>query len=328
MNILVAPLNWGLGHASRCIPIIERLQAEGHCVVLGGDGESLTLLRKHFPDLRVLPLAPLQLTYSQGKSQVWAMLRALPRLMRSARQDHKMLANYLRYEQIDQVIADNRFGLYSDRVPCVYMTHQLTIPLPRMWRWLEPLVARLHGRVIARFAECWIPDESVDAANAVSRPLGLTQGLAGRLSHPAHMPANARYIGVLSRFAGKEYTADASYDVVAVLSGLEPQRTIFEKQIIERYANSDEQVLVVRGKMQGPPTVSRHRSITIVPWLDDNHLAAYLLGAKRIICRSGYSSVMDLAALGLLSRAELHPTPGQPEQEYLAEYLRSRWQNT
>ena len=323
MRILVAPLNWGLGHAARCIPLIDRLLAETNEVILGGDGESLTLLRKRYPQLPVLPLAPLNLRYARGGSQVWAMLRALPRIIRSARQDHKMLNSYLRYEQIDQVVSDNRFGLYSDKVPCIYMTHQLVVPLPRPWRWLEPLGAWQHGRVIARFAECWIPDESVDAENSLSRQLGLKEGLAGRLSHPAHVPAHVKYIGVLSRFAGKTYKPDKTYDVVAVLSGLEPQRTIFEQQIIERYANSDEQVLVVRGKMQAPPTVSHHRNVTIVPRLDDDHLAAYMLGAKRIICRSGYSSVMDLAALGLLAKAELHPTPGQPEQEYLSTYLSS-----
>ena len=120
MRVLVAPLNWGLGHASRCVPLIERLQAEGHEVVLGGNGESLTLLRKHFPSLAVLPLAPLELQYSKGQRQVLAMLRALPKIIRSARLDHQMLDEYLHYEQIDEVISDNRFGLYSSKTHCIY----------------------------------------------------------------------------------------------------------------------------------------------------------------------------------------------------------------
>jgi len=316
MNIFVAPLNWGLGHASRCIPLIRQLQAEGHTIILGGEGESLTLLRKHFPDLRVLPLAPLHLTYGQGHRQVFAMLRALPRIIRSARLDHRMLADYLRFEQIDKVISDNRFGLYSDRVPCVYMTHQLVIPLPHPWQWLETLVAAMHRRLISRFAECWIPDEPVSTK--------APQGYAGLLSHPAIVPANTKYIGLLSRFAGISCQPDTTYSVVAVLSGLEPQRSLFEQEIIRRYKNAGETVLIVRGKMQLPPTVTRHNNITLIPWLDDSHLAAYMLGAKRIICRSGYSSVMDLAALGVLSKAELHPTPGQPEQEYLSKLLKKQ----
>ena len=276
MRILVAPLNWGLGHASRCVPLIERLQAEGHEVVLGGDGESLTLLRKHFPTLSILPLAPLNLCY----------------------------------RQIDEVISDNRFGLYSSKKHCIYITHQLTVALPRPWRWLEPFAARWHRRIINRFDECWIPDEQQAA-------------LAGRLSHPAILPDNAKYIGVLSRFTGKAFTHDATFKVVAVLSGLEPQRTMLEQDIIRRYENADETVLIVRGKIHQPPTVIKHGLVTIAPWLDDSHLAGYLLGAERIICRSGYSSVMDMYALGVMNKVEWHPTPGQPEQEYLATYIQS-----
>lgn len=313
MRVLVAPLNWGLGHASRCIPLIHRLQAEGQEVLIGGDGESLTLLRRHFPSLRVLPLAPLRLRYGRGSRQVLPMLRALPALIRSAIVDHRMLAEYLRYEQIDQVISDNRFGLYSDRVQCIYMTHQLLIPMPRGWRWLESIVAAMHRRVIRRFAACWVPDYPDDE-----------QALAGRLSHPDKLPENEQYIGPLSRFAAGNYQLDTTYKVVAVLSGLEPQRTLLEKMLIRRYENTDATVLIVRGMMQAPPTVVKHGKLTLIPWLDDNHLAAYLLGAERIICRSGYSSVMDMSALGVLEKVEWHPTPGQPEQEYLYDYLKEK----
>lgn len=316
MRILVAPLNWGLGHASRCISLIERLQSDGNEVVLGGDGESLTLLRKHFPDLAVLPLAPLNLRYGKGKRQVWAIVRSLPKIVRSAVRDHKMLADYLRYEQIDEVISDNRFGLYSDRTRCIYMTHQLVVALPRPWRWLEPMVERLHRKIISRFDACWIPD------NACGKDR--SQGLGGRLSHPEVLPKHSEYIGPLSRFEGKDYQPDTTYSVVAILSGLEPQRTIFENEIVSRYENSDETVLVVRGKIQSPPTVIKHRNITIIPWLNDKHTAAYLLGAKLIVCRSGYSSVMDMYALGVMNKVDWHPTPGQPEQEYLAEYMKSQ----
>lgn len=312
---MIAPLNWGLGHASRCIPLIERLQSEGHEVVLGGDGESLTLLRKHFPGLSVLPLASLDLRYGKGNRQVWAMIRSLPKIVRSAISDHRMLADYLRYEQIDQVISDNRFGLYSEKTRSVYITHQLTVALPRPWQWLEPIVSRWHRKIISRYDACWIPDMEC-------RKDGV-QGLAGRLSHPDILPKNAEYVGTLSRFAGKEYQLDITYSVVAILSGLEPQRSVLENEIINRYENSDEAVLVVRGRMQGPPTVVKHRNITIIPWLDDKHTASYLLGAKVIICRSGYSSIMDMYALGVMHKVEWHPTPGQPEQEYLAEYLKS-----
>ena len=149
MKILVAPLNWGLGHASRCVPLVQRLLDEGHEVVLGGDGDSLILLRKHFPQLRYTYLAPLNLRYSTGNRQVLAMLKALPKLILWSVNDHSMLRAILREEHFDQVISDNRFGFYNKQVECVYITHQLHIMLPRGWKWAEPLVSRLHACVYA-----------------------------------------------------------------------------------------------------------------------------------------------------------------------------------
>lgn len=327
MKILLAPLNWGLGHASRCVPLVQRMLDEGHEVVLGGDGDSLTLLRKHFPKLRYVYLAPLRLRYSAGHRQVWAMLRALPAIITWAYKDHAMLRAVLREEAFDQVISDNRFGLYNKEVECVYITHQLHIMLPRGWRWLEPLVARLHARIYTRFNKVWVPDYE-DKENS----------LAGELSHPTTLnPQHStliEYIGPLSRFSNPSLQGGAgggsSYDIVAVLSGLEPHRTLLEKELVERYLGKDEKVLIVQGLMSKPSLRVTHKNITLIPYMNDAELAQALRGASHIIARSGYSTIMDLAALGLLTTndqglttndqiIELIPTPGQPEQEYLAE---------
>lgn len=305
---LVAPLNWGLGHASRCVPLVRKFLDEGHEVILGGDGESLTLLRRHFPKLRYVYLAPLHLRYSAGKRQVGAILCALPHLIRWAIQDHAMLQSVLREEKIDRVISDNRFGLYSDKTECIYMTHQLHIMLPKGWKWAENIAERLHARVYRRFDKVWVPDYADSSHN-----------LAGDLSHPTTKRANIEYIGPLSRFQNfpiNQNTQNA--DILAVLSGLEPQRTLFEKEIITRYKGSNEQVLIVQGLLNRPNTRFKRANITIVPYLNDSELIAAMQHANRIIARSGYSTVMDLDALGLLQKAELIPTPGQPEQDYLA----------
>ena len=160
MKILVAPLNWGLGHASRCVPLVQRFLEEGHEVILGGDGASLTLLRRHFPKCRYVFLAPLDLRYGKGKRQVWAMVKALPKLVAWAYKDHVMLQAVLREEKIDMVVSDNRFGLYTNHQSpiTVYITHQLHIFLPKGWRWLEPLVSRLHARIYTRYNKVWVPD--------------------------------------------------------------------------------------------------------------------------------------------------------------------------
>ncbi len=328
MKILVAPLNWGLGHASRCVPLIRRLLNEGHEVILGGDGESLTLLRKHFPKLRYTYLAPLNLRYSNGNRQVWAIAKALPKLVVWAMKDHMMLQALLQEEHIDQVISDNRFGLYSKQSECVYMTHQLYIMLPKGWRWAEKIASRLHARIYARYNKVWVPDYEE-----------YEKSLAGELSHPQisnlkSQISNIEYIGPLSRFQNIPINPNTpntpntqntpNYDVVAVLSGLEPHRTMLEKEIKARYQDSDKQVLVVQGLMNRPNTKMKRANITTVPYLDDETLAQALRNARHIIARSGYSTIMDLEALGVMDKAELIPTPGQPEQEYLSLWVRRK----
>ena len=315
MNILVAPLNWGLGHATRCVPLIDKWLQEGHEVVLGGDGDSLIWLYRHFSGLRFVELAPLDLRYSRSKSQVGAILRALPKLIRFSWMDHILVNRLVEQEHFDLIVSDNRFGLWTKKVKSVYLTHQLTIALPRFWRWLEPLACGLHKWVYTHYNEVWVPDYEDER-----------KALAGRLSHPKRLQKNVQYIGPLSRFQRVESRKSKverpiSYHTVCVLSGLEPQRSIMEEELLRRYNDSKERVLIVRGKVTEPYVMLQHRKISLVPWLKDEALAQALQEAEHIICRSGYSSVMDLHILGVSDKTEWIPTPGQPEQEYLATLL-------
>lgn len=315
MKILIAPLNWGLGHAARSIALVVRHLRAGDEVVLAGDGDSLTLLRKHFPNLRYYTLPALNLRYSRSRSQVWALAHMLPKLFFSIRRDHLALEKILDTENFDLVISDNRFGCYTRRTRCAYITHQLMVKMPRGFQWAEPLVHRWHLRQIARYTECWVPDYAE------------APGLSGDLSHHYPLPSNARFIGPLSRFEFiAPATPSAEYDVVAVLSGLEPQRTLLEQQLLHEFVGTNKRVLIVRGKVNEPPMSISKKNVTLRPYLPDAELASALLGASLIISRSGYSSLMDYAALGLLPASpsskspslRLIPTPGQPEQEYLA----------
>jgi len=318
MKILIAPLNWGLGHAARCLPLIIRHLRAGDEVVIAGDGESLSLLRKHFPGLRSIELPALHLRYSRGNRQVGAMLLALPKLLHWARKDHQALADILQRETFDLVISDNRLGFYiskhrgqTDRCPrTAYITHQLLIPLPSPWKWLQPLAHKIHLRIIRQYDECLIPDYEGEG------------NLSGALAHYYPLPPNARFIGPLSRFAERTRPeTKRGFHVVAVLSGLEPQRSLLEEKLLSEWMDRPEQVLIVRGLPHLPPMNAHKHNITLVPYLSDAHLAAFLLGADQIIARSGYSTIMDLATLGILGKATLIPTPGQPEQEYLAKHL-------
>jgi uncharacterized protein (TIGR00661 family) len=306
MKVLVCPLNWGLGHATRCVPIIRKLVAEGHEVVIVADGYPLEFLKQEFPSLRFIEFPSYEVYYAAGKSQVGAMIFNFPNIIKGIIQEHIWLRNRLRSEHFDQVISDNRFGMWSKRVHTVYITHQLMVKMPQILKFLEPLAHRIHRTFINRYDECWIPDRAENG------------GLSGDLAHKFPLPRNAKFIGTLSRFQGMENTvANTDFDVVAVISGLEPQRTILEDNLLLKYKNKPEKMLIVRGQPQNHRLERRIGNVMLVSHLSDLELAVVLLGAKKIICRSGYSSIMDLDALNCLQKAELIPTPGQTEQEYL-----------
>ncbi len=333
MRVFIAPLNWGLGHATRCVPLIERYRQEGHEVILGGDGESLIWLKRRFPTLRIEELAPLSVRYSATQSQVGAMLSMLPDFIRFIREDHRRLQALQARYHFDLIVSDNRFGLYlpktknpkprtENREPrTVYLTHQLRIRLPHGWRWAEPLAERMHAYFYRQYDEVWVPDYE-DYANS----------LAGWLSHPKQVPENVKYIGPLSRFSAIANSDDSSSpcgevrrgSTIALLSGPEPQRSLLEESLIHRYEKQTERVLIVRGLMQGPLTRTTHGNITLLPRMDDDKLIAALMNCRTIITRSGYTTIMDLHALRLLHKAELIPTPGQSEQEYLKKWLTER----
>lgn len=320
MKILIAPLNWGLGHATRCVPLILQYVQQGHEVVLAGDGDSLIYLYRYFPSLRMMELASLNIQYSKGSSQVWAMCKMLPRLLRFAVQDHAKLKQIVQAEHFDLIISDNRFGLYNAAVRSVYITHQLHIALPHRLQWLEPVAQWLHRCIYKHYDEVWVPDYAESSAS-----------LSGKLSHPS-TSSSVRYINPLSRFQGIVLTEERptlftkGAFTLCLLSGPEPQRSLLESHLMDTLTGN---VLIVRGLIHRPPTTSTlhprpNTSIILVPYLDDRSLAHHILGAQTIICRSGYSTIMDLAALKALDKALFIPTPGQPEQEYLADYFLSR----
>ncbi len=312
MKILIAPLNWGLGHATRCVPLIRQYLAAGDEVVLGGDGESILLLRQTFPDLRVIDLPSLELRYTDNAQQRGFYLRAIPALIRFTIADHYYLRQQLAIERFNLVVSDNRFGLFTRQTRCVYMTHQLYVQLPKRLRIFQPLARALHACIYRRYHEVWVPDYADPVNN-----------LAGALAHGHRFDQQAKYISPLSRFRYQESeigNRKSGYAILAILSGLEPQRTYFEQELVNRFKESNESVLIVRGKIGGPMTTTQVGSVTLIPHMQDRELLPLMQQAKKIIVRSGYSTIMDLAVLGLLSKAEFHPTPGQSEQEYLACY--------
>ena len=321
-RILISPLDWGLGHASRIIPIINRYIELGDNVIIAGSGLSLELLKKQFPTLNSIEIPSFKMKYSSGNSQVWAVVKAFPKLIFYSIKEHQVLKKIVKEENIDFIVSDNRFGLFHNTTPSAYITHQLWIKLPKGWTWLEPFVAFVHRCIINRFTECWVPDYEDSE-----------KSLAGELSHPAIMPRCVKYIGAISRFSkrctpyGREtITPNSSLltpnFALAILSGAEPQRTMFEEELLTSLQdNPHENIILVQGKIEAQQKITKVGKVTVYNYMSAEELQKNILKADKIICRSGYSSIMDLYALGKLQNATLIPTPGQTEQEYLAKYI-------
>lgn len=308
-RILIAPLDWGLGHTTRCIPIIRHLTALGHQVVVAGTGAQLSLLRPQFPQLTLVPLEGYAVRYgTTRRGFAPAILRQLPRLLGVIGRERRWLQRLAGEQRIDGIISDNRYGLFHPKIPSVILTHQ-----PRVLTGLGPiadaLVRRLHYRLLGRFGQCWIPD------------VAGTPNLGGRLSHPQPLPARATYLGLLSHLQPQATGKGGGY-LLVLLSGPEPQRTLLSRILWQQVVPYDGQVVFVEGSddcpLPGPVPehVRYHRRLTPAG------LQPLLEGAGLVICRSGYSTLMDLSLLQ--QKAVLIPTPGQTEQEYLGRHLQAQ----
>lgn len=307
-RVLVAPLDWGLGHASRCIPIIQELLDQQVEVHLGGAGDSLLLLREYFPELAFHQLPSYKVQYSAGRSQVWKILLQVPAILRTIRREHKILQKLFREHSFLAVISDNRYGLWSKDIYSVILCHQIQIPLKSTLfsKWLN----KLHVRYLNKFDATWIPDFPGESS------------LAGKMSHASTMPERYHYLGALSRFQAGKLPPKKGYDIICVLSGPEPQRRLLENELIHSLSGLDLTVCLVQGK-PGPSHRREEGKLTIINHLPTEYFQQLLLSSTYVISRSGYSSLMDYTALGL-SKVGLIPTPGQPEQQYLADRMEEK----
>lgn len=297
--VLIAPLHWGLGHASRCIPIIRDQIAEGNRVIVSANSGARSLLQSAFPNLEYIDIPFMEITYPEDGNMSRHFFWRGPRLVRSIWREHHELKSVIKKHGIDVVISDSRFGLWSKKAHSIFITHQVHILSP----YFEGLINLLNRWVMHKYAEVWIPDYAE------------IPGLAGVLSHPTRIPKHAKYIGPLSRFSAPITKTTTTLEAVIIISGPEPQRSLFEAEMARRFIESDAPALMLRGKPheESEKTIG---NLKIVNHLNDQSLIEALSGCKKIIARSGYSTVMDLDVLNI--EAELIPTPGQTEQEYLA----------
>jgi uncharacterized protein (TIGR00661 family) len=302
-RILVAPLNWGLGHATRCIPVIEALENHGYEPIIASDGIALALLKKEFPHLTALELPHYHIEYAKrGMFFKLQIIKLLPRMLKAVREEKRAIRNIIKEHAIKGIISDNRLGARSKTIPSVFITHQLNV-LTGTTTWIT---TPLHHRFIKKYNECWVPD----VENAPN--------LSGKLGHSYDSYLKLRYIGPLSRLHKKSITK--KYDLMVILSGTEPQRTELEQKLIPELLKFSGNVLFVRGIIEENEQISQEGNITFYNFMNSAALEQAFNESEMVLCRSGYSTIMDLAQLG--KKAFFIPTPGRYEQEYLAKKLK------
>ena len=304
-KVLVAPLDWGLGHATRCIPIIKGLLSHGYEVFLAGEGAQSILLKAEFPQLTLIPLKGYRVSYSNHKrGMALKLLWQLPKIWRAIQFENRWLHKQVALHHFNIIISDNRYGLHHPSVKSIFITHQLTIKAP--FRVAEKWLQHIQYRLIRSFNTCWVPDIP-----------GLNNA-AGILSHPAILPpVPVAYIGWLSRFEPKKLPVIYRYCIV--LSGPEPQRTQLENKLLTQLTRITDSVLFIRGLPGATNLPATPPNIICKNHLPQEALEMALLQSEWIISRTGYTTVMEI--LCLQKKAILIPTPGQTEQEYLAERL-------
>lgn len=304
-KFLVCVLNWGMGHATRCIPVINELLSRGQEVVLASDGDAQLVLKEAFPQLEMVELPGYNPIYSTGKSLMGAMMKQMPKFLKAIEKEHAITEQLVAEKKIDVIISDNRYGCYSHHARSILMTHQVSLIIPGAFGLLEPFVNYYNRKLMLKFDRIWVPDYK-DA-----------RSLTGNLSFSNVV--SRKYIGHLSRFEQRPDEEPFQYDILGLVSGPEPQRQIFEDLLRREFRHVKGNTILVRGLPSGSAEIVTEGRHSEVNYMNAEQLNALLPKVKLVVSRSGYSTIMDLAKMG--KRAIFVPTPGQTEQMFLAKRL-------
>ncbi len=312
IRVLVCPLDWGLGHATRCIPIIRELIQRDAEVIIAGDGDAIALLKSQFPQLTFIYFKGYRIKLFKNLSAGVSLTFQIPGLIYRILRENKQLNQLVTDHGVNVVISDNRYGLWSKKALSVFITHQPNIIPPFLPALVAPFLRGITRYFIRKYYECWIPDN--EGVNNIS----------GKLSHGHPLPPNVRFIGPLSRFdieelprsVNKNEILNSNYQLVAIVSGPEPQRTNFETLLKSQLGKTNHNSLLLRGKINENNPAEKLGNLTVVNHLSADDLYRILAKGSVVICRGGYSTLMDISFTG--NKVICIPTPGQTEQEYLA----------
>jgi hypothetical protein len=293
------------------IPLARKLQEQGHIIFIGSGRSLMPLFRGELNGLNHIYFPGFKPWYSGILPQYLALLLQLPRLFFWILREHQMLKKIIPENKIDIVISDNRFGLWNRNIRSVYVTHQPLIPFPRALRFMEWTGILWHRQIIKKYSLCLIPD--------LPGKLNLT----GRLTHGLKLPANVRFAGILSRFTNENNAAEKDNFIsprnTLILSGPEPQKSIFRDKIVPVLKERGKSTVVLEGRPEAGAESTREGTSVSFSHLPTRQMKLLIEGSDLVISRSGYSSIMEFVSMN--KSALLIPTPGQCEQEYIARFL-------
>lgn len=305
-RFLVAPLNWGLGHAGRCVPIINTLLEAGQDVVLASSGVALDLIRLEFPELPYYQLPDYGIRYPK-EGLIPSLARQSARVLWMIQKERQFLVEIVSEARIDAVISDNRYGLSLPEIPCVFIAHQ--IHLRGNTRAGSQFANWIQSRFVKKFQMLWVPD--------FPEP----ENLAGEMSAPPY-PIPTKHLGVLSRLERIDISTP-EFKSLLILSGPEPLRSFLEQKMKAQLKKAPGRHLLIQGLPSPDRKDWREQNVDIVNRLHGPDLSRAIGNAEVIICRAGYTTLMDLYSMGG-KKALLIPTKGQTEQEYLAKQMELR----
>jgi len=306
MRIIYGVCSWGLGHATRSLPVIRKLTKEDNEVTIISNGRSLELLKKELGEvIEYFDIPDYPMLISENSRQFMAKSVVYwPTFISRMESGLQKLKKILENKKYDRIISDARYDMYSRKIPSFFISHQIRIMNPLRIKMFERGSEIFNLFFFKRFCGVIVPDYKED-------------NLSGDLSHNLRRidENKLHYVGILSDFNKKKMKKDIDY--LISISGPEPQRTMLEEKILPQIDDLKGTIVITLGKTENKDKFSR-KNIETYSFLTKEKREEFLNRAKLVVSRSGYSTILDLAVIG--TKALMTPTPGQIEQEYLGQY--------
>lgn len=315
-KICISPIDWGLGHATRCIPLIQALEKLNYQVFIATEGYHEAILREALPNARFLQLRGYRIKYVRiGLLLPLAIFFQIPQIIYNIYYEYMWLQKKQRELQFDIIISDNRFGFYHKNIPSVFITHQLNFQMP--FEWATLLFQKIQYAWLKKFSACWVPD--MEGENNLS-------GILANTKLKPNIPI--WYMGCLSRLKQYDDPSAVVYKdpivFLGIVSGPEPQRTLLENLLWTKGNQLNLKFTVVAGTPKVKQAFQQNENATKYPHLSGVDLVKEINRTDYIICRGGYTTLMEL--IPFEKKLILIPTPGQTEQILLGKiWQEKKW---